>query len=65
MYLALPGYIQHGDMLSQVMRTPPPGHYLKLRWGDWETGRWGLLSHAQNAVSWLALSIQQVKVLQM
>ena len=35
---------QHGDMLSQVMCTPPPGRYLKMRWGDWETGRWGLLS---------------------
>ena len=24
------------------------------------TGRWGLLSHVQNAVKWLALSIPQV-----
>ena len=24
------------------------------------TGRWGLLSHAQNAIRWLTLSIQQI-----
>ena len=26
------------------------------------TGRWGLLSHARNAVRWLTLSIQQVEL---